>query len=247
MAKLAALLWDVDGTLAETEFEGHRPAFNAAFADLGLPWHWDEATYRRLLAVSGGRERICAWALEREGRPPDGGILEALLESKRRHYGDRVRAGGVSLRPGVARLIREAVDAGLTQAIVTTSGRRAVADLLSGSLIELSSAFAFHICGEDVAAKKPHPEAYRQALLRLDLPAERAIALEDSRNGLAAAVGAGLTTVVTRSSLSRSEPAESFAAAAAVVADLDANIGPSPDGDGQPLTLAYLQSLLPDR
>jgi HAD superfamily hydrolase (TIGR01509 family) len=244
MAELAALLWDVDGTLAETEFEGHRPAFNAAFTDLGLDWHWDEATYRRLLAVSGGRERICAWAQEREDRPPAAELLEALLQRKRHHYGRQLRAGAVTLRPGVARLIREAADAGLRQVIVTTSGRSAVADLCGGCLAELAGAFAFHICGEDVAAKKPHPEAYHQALERLDLPAERAIALEDSGNGLAAARGAGVTTLLTLSSLSRGEPAAAFAGAAAVVDSLEAPLPLHPHCGGPVGTLSCLQSLL---
>lgn len=247
MAQLAALLWDVDGTLAETEFEGHRPAFNAAFADLGLPWHWDAATYRRLLAVSGGRERIGAWAREREGHPPDSGLLEALLESKRRHYGLLVRSGAVALRPGVARLICEAAAAGLQQAIVTTSGRSAVADLIAGSLADLAGAFRFHICGEDVAIKKPDPEAYRLALQRLDLPAARVLALEDSSNGLRSALGAGLTTLVTLSSLSRGEPAGAFAGAAAVVVGLDAAPAGSPHCAGPVVTLSCLQSLLPSR
>jgi HAD superfamily hydrolase (TIGR01509 family) len=247
MAQLAALFWDVDGTLAETEFDGHRPAFNAAFADLGLAWHWDEATYWRLLAVSGGRERIGAWSLEREGRPPDPELLEALLESKRRHYGLLVRSGAVALRPGVARLIREAAAAGLQQAIVTTSGRSAVADLIAGCLADLAAAFAFQICGEDVERKKPHPEAYLQALQRLELPAARVIALEDSSNGLRSALAAGLTTLLTLSSLSRAEPAEAFAGAAVVVADLDTAPAGSPHCAGPVVTLSYLQSLLQSR
>lgn len=247
MEELAALLWDVDGTLAETEFTGHRPAFNAAFADLDLDWHWNEATYRRLLAVSGGRERICAWAQERQGRPLAAELLEAVLQRKRHHYGRLLRAGAVTLRPGVARLIREAADAGLWQVIVTTSGRSAVADLCEGCLAELAFAFAFHVCGEDVAAKKPHPEAYRLALARLNLPAERAIALEDSSNGLAAALGAGVITLLTLSSLSRDEPVAAFAGAAAVVDSLETPLPPYPHCGGPVGTLSCLQSLLPHR
>jgi|694.fasta_scaffold00865_47 HAD superfamily hydrolase (TIGR01509 family) len=247
MAELAALLWDVDGTLAETEFDGHRPAFNAAFTELGVDWQWDEATYRRLLAVSGGRERICAWAREREGRPPAADLLEALLQRKRHHYGRLLLAGAVTLRPGVVRLIREAADAGLRQVIVTTSGRSAVADLCGGCLAELAGAFAFRICGEDVALKKPHPEAYRQALERLDLPAERALALEDSGNGLAAARGAGVTTLLTLSSLSRGEPAAAHAGAAAVVDSLEDPLPLHPHCGEAVGTLSCLQSLLPHR
>jgi beta-phosphoglucomutase-like phosphatase (HAD superfamily) len=151
----------------------------------------------------------------------------------------------VSLRPGVARLIREAADAGLRQVIVTTSGRSAVANLCGGCLAELAGAFAFHVCGEDVTAKKPHPEAYRRALDRLDLPAERAIALEDSGNGLAAALGAGLTTLLTLSSLSRGKPAEAFAGAAAVVDSLEAPLSAEHHCGGPVGTLSCLQTLLP--
>jgi HAD superfamily hydrolase (TIGR01509 family) len=253
--RLAALLWDVDGTLAETELEGHRPAFNAAFADLGLPWHWDRSTYLRLLAVSGGRERIAAWSAEQQGRPADPQLLEQLVQRKRLHYGERVRRGAVPLRPGVAELIGEARAAGLLQGIVTTSGRSAVQDLCDGVLGELAGAFAFRVCGEDVRAKKPDPQAYQLALTHLaglDAQAARAgsvLVLEDSRNGLEAAVAAGLPCLVTLSSLSRHEPSAAFAAARAVVDALAVAAGPLPVQRGPAcpqgaVTLSYLQSLL---
>jgi HAD superfamily hydrolase (TIGR01509 family) len=248
--RLAALLWDVDGTLAETELDGHRPAFNAAFADLALPWHWDEPTYLRLLAVSGGRERIAAWGLEQIGQPLDPLLLDRLVRRKQAHYRARVRDGAVPLRPGVAALIREAAAAGLTQAIVTTSGRAAVQDLLDGVLQPLAQAFAFRVCGEDVRAKKPDPEAYRLALERLASPSGGVLVLEDSRHGLAAARGAGLSCLITLSCLSRVEGLESYAGARAVVDGLAKEDGPvtvrrGPACPGPTVTLAYLQSLLP--
>jgi len=253
--RLAALLWDVDGTLAETELEGHRPAFNAAFADLALPWRWDRPTYLRLLAVSGGRERIAAWIAERDDRPADPELLDRLVARKRHHYGERVRSGELPLRPGVAALIREAAGAGVIQAIVTTSGRAAVQDLCDGVLGELAGAFAFRVCGEDVRAKKPDPQAYQLALAHLaglDAQAARAgsvVVLEDSRNGLEAAVAAGLPCLVTLSSLSRHEPSAAFAAARAVVDALAVAAGPLPVQRGPAcpqgaVTLSYLQSLL---
>jgi len=248
--RLAALLWDVDGTLAETELDGHRPAFNAAFAELGLPWHWDEPTYLRLLAVSGGRERIGAWCRELTGRAPDPALIEQLVRRKASHYGARVRDGAVPLRPGVASLIREASAAGLRQGIVTTSGRDAIRHLCDGVLGDLAEAFAFHVCGEDVGAKKPDPEAYRLALERLGCRAGSVLALEDSRQGLAAARAAGLPCLVTISSLSRREPAALFEGACAVVDGLAGGNGRvavrcGPACPGATVTLSWLESLLP--
>ena len=167
-----ALLWDVDGTLAETEDQGHRPAFNQAFRDAGLPWQWDSDLYHRLLAVSGGRERMARFLKDREGRTPDAALLDELVERKQSHYLRLVRQGCCALRPGVSRLLQEAAAAGLPQAIVTTSSRRAVKALAEGVLgQELGPVFAFWICGEDVAVKKPDPSAYTLAVERLGLPA----------------------------------------------------------------------------
>ncbi len=235
--RLAALLWDVDGTLAETELDGHRPAFNAAFADLGLPWHWDEPTYRRLLAVSGGRERIGAWCRDNTGEAADPALLDQLVRRKASHYGERVRQGAVPLRPGVASLIQEASAAGLRQGIVTTSGREAVRHLCEGVLGELADAFSLQVCAEDVGAKKPDPEAYHLAVERLGCPAGSVLALEDSRQGLAAARAAGLPCLVTLSSVSRREPAALFGGACAVVDGLA--------GEGGQVTLSWLEALLP--
>ena len=250
--RLSALLWDVDGTLAETELDGHRLAFNRAFADLDLPWHWDAETYHQLLAISGGRERLAAFLSQAEaGKAPLPSLLDALVTAKQAHYAALVAAGELGLRPGVARLIREAWEAGLTQAIVTTSSRQAVEALASGVLGELRQAFSFWICGEDVTAKKPDPRAYLLALARLGSRADRVLALEDSGNGLAAASGAGLGCLVSLSQPSAREPPPCFANARAVVDSLG--------DDGRPLTLlqgpacpegqvslAWLEMLLPD-
>lgn len=249
--RLAALLWDVDGTLAETELAGHLPAFNAAFADLALPWHWDESTYLRLLAVSGGRERIAAWGLEQTGQPLERELLDRLVLRKRLHYGARVRSGAVPLRPGVAALIEEAAAAGVSQAIVTTSGHAAVQDLIDGALGPLAEAFAFRVCGEDVGAKKPDPEAYQLALERLAVPATAVLVLEDSRNGLAAARGAGLPCLITLSLLARAEGLESFEGGACAVVDGLAQeqgwvqVRQGPPCPSSTVTLSYLQTLLP--
>jgi HAD superfamily hydrolase (TIGR01509 family) len=191
-----ALLWDVDGTLAETEVHGHRRAYNAAFCSAGLPWRWDVSTYRALLVVSGGRERLRHF-FRQVGAPVDEGQVEMLMAAKQQSYAELARRGELPLRPGVQRLVAEAAERGWIQALVTTSSRTAVTALLASQGEDFASAFAFWICGEDVGAKKPDPEGYRQALARLSLPASRAVALEDSPQGLAAARAAGLCCLLT--------------------------------------------------
>lgn len=123
---LRALLWDVDGTLAETERDGHRRAFNRAFADAGLPIHWDAHGYGRWLRISGGRERIAAQLQELEGTVADPARVEGLQRAKQHHYNALMTTGQLALRPGVEALLRQAHGAGLAQAIVTTSSRSAV-------------------------------------------------------------------------------------------------------------------------
>jgi HAD superfamily hydrolase (TIGR01509 family) len=246
---LSALLWDVDGTLAETELEGHRRAFNRAFASHDLPWRWDATTYLRLLTISGGRERLAAFLTQAEGVAPPRARLDALVETKQIHYAALVAAGELGLRPGVARLILEARDAGLSQAIVTTSSRRAVEALANGVLAELRQAFSFWICGEDVTAKKPHPQAYALALARLDCPADGVLALEDSANGLAAASAAGLGCLVSLSQASAQEPLQQFVAARAVVDSLGDSqsrltVFQGPECPAGQVSLAWLNTLL---
>ena len=252
---LRAILWDVDGTLAETELAGHRQAFNAAFADHGLPWHWDPTTYRRLLTVGGGRERIAAWMEQLSdgcgpGSPvPADELLDRLVASKKQHYSELLQQGHLPLRPGVARLIAAAAAAGLPQLIVTTSSRAAVQALIQSSLGDLASAFSGWICGDDVARKKPDPEGYRLALTRLGLAASAVLAVEDSPQGLAAAAAAGLPTLVTLSELTRSEPLQAFDAAVAVVDGLGTAQQPltmlrGPACSGGVATLSWLEQLL---
>jgi HAD superfamily hydrolase (TIGR01509 family) len=248
----AALLWDVDGTLAETELDGHRVAFNRAFEEAGLPWFWDVPLYQRLVRTSGGRERIAAYLEEVEGKRPDRERVEQLQAAKQRAYNAMVAAGALTLRPGVERLLRSAAQHGVPQAIVTTSSRLAVQALLDQLLPDHRSCFQLWVCGEDVPRKKPDPGAYQLALKELALAPDRVIALEDSGNGVAAALGAGLTVLVTRSGASAGESPDAFAAA---VADLD-HLG-EPDrplrvhhGPACPqgwVTLSYLQQLLPAR
>lgn len=244
-SSLQALLWDVDGTLAETERDGHRSAFNRAFAEVGVDLHWDPERYGELLAVTGGRERITAALRELRGHAPDPAEVEALQTAKQRHYAELVEAGELVLKPGVAELMRQAAEAGLCQAIVTTSGRAAVEALARRCLGDLAELLELWVCGGDVGRKKPDPEGYHLALARLDLPASAALALEDSGNGLRAAVGAGLGCVITLSHYGTLEPADTFDAALAVVEGLGAAgrvaRGPACGPDG--VTLSYLQQL----
>jgi HAD superfamily hydrolase (TIGR01509 family) len=243
---LEALLWDVDGTLAETERDGHRLAFNRAFAEAGVPIHWDPDSYAPWLAVAGGRERIRAALQQLETREPDPGRVETLHARKQVHYAALLAGGGLSLRPGVAALLAAAEAAGLSQAIVTTSGRPAVQALLQQLLPAGADCFRFWVCGDDVSCKKPHPEAYLQAAERLGLPRQRLLVLEDSPAGLAAASAAGLGCVVTRSYYGAREPLEHFACARAVLSGLGAEdrVLRGPACAPGPPTLSYLQTLL---
>ncbi len=199
---LAALIFDVDGTLAETE-DVHRRAFNETFRDHGIDWHWDVALYRELLRVAGGKERMAHYVdTHHPGRRHEFGParIAALHADKTPRYLAAVRAGGLPLRPGVRRLIDQARAAGLRLAIATTTSRANIVTLLESTLgPEGPSWFEVMACGEDAAAKKPDPAVYRVALERLGLAAADCLAIEDSVIGLRAATGAGIPTVITRS------------------------------------------------
>jgi HAD superfamily hydrolase (TIGR01509 family) len=199
-----ALIWDVDGTIAETERDGHRVAFNKAFESMGLPRHWDEATYGRLLHVTGGRERLLHDMQDRPDAPHTHIGREALarLLHKRKNafFADLVALGALGLRPGVQRLMDECLHAGVRLAVATTTSRSNV-EALFRSLwgADWSRLFAAVVCAEDAPAKKPDPQVYRFALQQLRLMPGEAFALEDSPNGLRAALNAGVACGVTRS------------------------------------------------
>ncbi|WP_172328345.1 HAD-IA family hydrolase [Mangrovicoccus sp. HB161399] len=213
---LRALIFDVDGTLAETE-EAHRRAFNETFAEAGLSWHWRTDDYRRLLKITGGKERMRAWRDGIGSGPDDAGIAE-LHRQKTRRYGRIVAQGGVPLRPGVAGLLSDARGAGLRLAVATTTNRPNV-DVLIRAATGRAAADIFEViaAGDDVAAKKPAPDVYLAALERLGLRAEDALAFEDSRNGVLSARAAGLEVVVTPSAYTAGED---FSGAASVLPDL---------------------------
>ncbi|MFG5409478.1 HAD-IA family hydrolase [Piscinibacter sakaiensis] len=182
---MQALIWDVDGTLAETERDGHRLAFNEAFQALGLPWRWDERRYGELLAVTGGRERLLHDMATRPDAPADPDARRALAARlhalKNERYAAIVAAGGIPLRPGVAELLDEARRAGLPMAIATTTSRSNVEALLGAHLGPgWAAGFAAVVCAEDAPRKKPDPQAYLQALAGLGCAPAEALALEDA-------------------------------------------------------------------
>jgi len=198
---LKALLWDVDGTIAETERDGHRVAFNLAFAELGLDWGWDERRYGELLHVTGGRERLLADMATRSDAPASATERETLAlrlhAAKNRHYAALVDQGRIEARPGVLGLMREAAAAGLRQAIVTTTSRANVDALMPRLLGEdWRALFEVVLCGEDVARKKPDPEVYDRAIARLRLDPAQTLAIEDSTPGGQAAQAAAVPVML---------------------------------------------------
>jgi len=219
---LEALLFDVDGTLADTERDGHRPAFNRAFEEFGLDWRWDAELYGRLLAVTGGKERIRYFVehfLTDYVKPDDFDTLVAELhKAKTRHYTDMLANGAIPVRPGIRRLLDEARQARLRLAVVTTTTPQNVTELLRHSLAEdAESWFEVIAAGDIVPAKKPASDIYHWALQEMKLRPEQCLAFEDSHNGLRASRGAGVKTLVTVNGYTAHER---FDDALAVLSDL---------------------------
>ena len=213
----------MDGTLADTERDGHRVAFNQAFADAGLDWHWDVATYGRLLKVTGGKERI-RYFIDSFKPALDAGVeldsfISALHQSKTCHFIALLQSGAILLRPGVERLLNEARAAGLRLAIATTTTPENVTALLTATLgIESITWFDVIAAGDVVAEKKPAPDIYQYALQKLGLKDSECLAFEDSENGLLSATRAGLKTIVTVNDYTCNQD---FSAAAIVLDQLD--------------------------
>lgn len=244
---LKAVLWDVDGTIAETERDGHRVAFNEAFEAHGFSWRWSVEHYGELLVVAGGRERLLHDMASRPDAPADLAAREALARTlhaaKNVAYAARLAQGGISFRPGVRPLLEECRARGVPMAITTTTSRANIDALFSQHLgAAWRDWFAVVLGGEDVTHKKPDPEVYQRALQLLGVEAHEAVAIEDSPAGVASARGAGVPVVVARSIYFTDTPIEGATAVGpglhtrrgwtpALVPDGDAS-----DGDG-PVTL----------
>ncbi len=206
---LRALIFDVDGTLADTE-SAHRAAFNHAFMELGLDWHWDEALYTELLEISGGKERIRHYwkQVNPDIRALNGDAMQETIarihELKTAHYEAAIASGQVALRPGVLALVDEALAQGLQLAIATTTSPVNISALLRQAMGP-AWRHNFSAIGDASSApiKKPHPQVYLQMLEALKLDPSDCLAFEDSGNGLKAATLAGLATVITPTQYTR--------------------------------------------
>ena len=250
---MTALIFDCDGVLADTERHGHLPAFNATFERFGLPAYWSEQAYGEKLAIGGGKERMASLFDDPAFAAAVGGadrtqLLLTWHRAKTAAFKELVAEGRVPPRPGVARIIHAALDAGWTVAVASTSAEESVRAVLANAVSEQIPVFA----GDVVPAKKPDPAIYRLAVERLGLKTEETLVVEDSRNGLLAATGAGLRCLVTVNDYTRGED---FTEAALVVSELGepgrppievlANRGAATPGDY--LTLDDLRALLEGR
>jgi dihydroxyacetone kinase phosphoprotein-dependent L subunit len=258
----SALILDCDGVLADTELHGHLVAFNQTFEEFGLPVRWSVEEYKRKVRIGGGKERLASLLtpefVAAAGLPADADGQRAAVAAWHRRkteiYLDLVARGAVPPRPGVARLVGEALAAGWLVAVASTSAAPSVRATLVRAVGPQTAQLVTVFAGDVVPAKKPAPDIYLLALRTLGVPAERAIVVEDSRNGLLAAVGAGLTCLVTVNEITAGED---FSEAAMVVSSLGdpgdggeptvliANHSPAPP-PGDQITLADLAGLLAD-
>jgi HAD superfamily hydrolase (TIGR01509 family) len=201
MSQLEALVFDVDGTLADTERDGHRPAFNRAFADAGLDWEWTVELYGELLRVTGGKERIRHYLDHyNKGfeRPSElDAFIADLHRAKTNHYTAMMQEGRIPLRPGVLRLIQEARESGLRLAIATTTTPENVTALI-GSTMPAGALEWFEVigAGDVVPSKKPAPDIYTWVCGKMALDPRNAVAFEDSAHGVTSAADAGFKAIV---------------------------------------------------
>ncbi|GIM96717.1 HAD-IA family hydrolase [Paractinoplanes toevensis] len=213
---MTALIFDCDGVLADTERHGHLPAFNATFEQFGLPVRWSEREYGEKLKIGGGKERMASLLpdLDADDRTQ---TLLTWHKAKTAIFKRMVAEGRVPPRPGIARIVGAALGAGWTVAVASTSAEESVRAVLESAVGTATAAKIPVFAGDVVPAKKPDPAIYRLTVERLGLRPAETLVVEDSRNGLLAATGAGLRCLVTVSGYTRDED---FAEAALVVSDL---------------------------
>lgn len=218
---MQALIFDCDGVLVDTERDGHRVAFNEAFVAAGIDASWDVDLYGKLLRVAGGKERMRHYFESTTWPAAAGDDREAFLlelhRSKTEIFTDIIASGKLPLRPGIVRIVDEAIAAGVRLGVCTTSASRSVGGVLDLMGADRKSKFEFVLAGDVVDRKKPDPEIYELALRELELPGQSCLVIEDSRNGLLAAHGAGIPCVITTSTYTT---AEDFAEAVAVFPEL---------------------------
>jgi HAD superfamily hydrolase (TIGR01509 family) len=242
---LEAILWDMDGVLADTERDAHRPAFNQVFEEKGLDTVWDVDTYGNLLEVGGGKERMTAhwtnvgWPTTYFSEEDDDATrqdkVKALHLRKTDVFNALIRQGGVPLRPGVLRVVDAAIEKGIRLAVCSTSNEMAVRNLVS-TLFGPDRSEKFQIfAGDMVAKKKPAPDVYLLAVDSMGLDKSKCVIVEDSSIGLGAAKAAGIACLVTKSSYTKDED---FSGAAMIVDELGED-----DGSGSCVTLETLSAL----
>jgi HAD superfamily hydrolase (TIGR01509 family) len=204
---MKALIFDCDGVLVDTERDGHRVAFNRAFADTGLDVEWDVAEYGELLKIAGGKERMTHY-FDKNGWPRGktaATLIPELHKKKTAIFTELVASGKLPLRPGITRIVDEAHAAGIRLGVCTTSAADSVNGVLDLMGAKRKAHFEVVLAGDVVKKKKPDPEIYNLAKQRLKLDARECVVIEDSRNGLLAAVGAGMPCVITTSTYTKEE------------------------------------------